>query len=170
MTVDGSQERKVIEVDGFASHGTPRWSHDGQRLAFDAHRANGEHRCFIVSLDGSGLKEMGDYCMPDWSPDDKQLVTQYDGEDRERGVWIENVDGQGAERLTDGGSPRWSPDGTTIAFTDGQSLRVYDTISGEDRRLVDESYADRPAGFDWSHDGKFIAIITTRKSAAGRAS
>src|SRR6202521_6279152 len=37
MKVDGSEERKVVQVDGFGSHGCPRWSHDGKRLVFDAY-------------------------------------------------------------------------------------------------------------------------------------
>ena len=34
MKVDGSGVRKVAQVEGYRDHGSPRWSHDGQRLAF----------------------------------------------------------------------------------------------------------------------------------------
>ena len=36
MRADGSGVRKVAQVEGFADHAAPRWSHDGKRLLFDA--------------------------------------------------------------------------------------------------------------------------------------
>ncbi len=169
MKVDGSEERKVAQLGGFASHGTPRWSHDGKRLAFDASGGpNNSRKFFIVNLDGTEQKEMGEHCMPDWSPDDKQLVFQNDGGAMQQGVWVQNLDGNGREWLALGGSPRWSSDGSKIAYTDWESVRVFDQVSGEDRRLVDESFADRPAGFDWSRDGKRLALIATRQAGGPR--
>jgi Tol biopolymer transport system component len=163
MKVDGSEERKVVQVDGFGSHGTPRWSHDGQRLAFDAyHGPNDGGKSFMVNLDGSGLTEIGPQGAADWSPDDKQLVFYSEGGNLEPGVWVQNLDGKGRDRLTDGAWPRWSPDGSKIAFCDEAKLRVLDLTDGEERLLVDESFADRPGAFEWSRDGKRLAFITRR--------
>jgi Tol biopolymer transport system component len=168
MKIDGSEERRVVRVDDCESHGTPRWSHDGKRLAFDATSDTGSRKLYIVNVDGTGLKAMGEHCMPDWSPDDKLLAYQYDGGDRERGVWVQNLEGKGQEWLVLGGSPRWSPDGAKIAYTDWQSVHLLDQLTGDDRRLSDDVFPDRPTGFDWSHDGKRLALILRRQAGGPR--
>ena len=75
MKTDGSQVRKVAQVVGYKKHGSPQWSHDGKRLAFDAYEGPDDaKKFFAVQLDGSGLRELGENAMPNWSPDDKQLA------------------------------------------------------------------------------------------------
>ena len=165
MKLDGSEERKVVQVEGFGSHGTPRWSHDGKRLVFDAyHGPNDDGKSFVVNLDGSGLTEVGEHGAADWSPDDKQLVFFSEGGNLQSGVWVQNLDGKGRERLTDGGWPRWSPDGSKIAFCDEVTLKLLDLATGEERPLVDELFENRPGSFEWSHDGKRLAFITPPRS------
>ena len=48
MKIDGTAVRKVIEVKGCRGHGSPRWSHDDKRLAFDASPAGTEVTKFYV--------------------------------------------------------------------------------------------------------------------------
>jgi len=169
MRVDGSQERKVVQVDGFTAHGSPRWSHDGKRLAFDAYDAwNFQGKSFVVNLDGSKLTEIGPRGSLDWSPDDKQFVFHIDRGGLEPGVWVQNVSGSGQERLTAGAWPRWSPDGSKIAFCDETTLRMLDVASGEEGPIVEESFEQRPGSFEWSRDGTRIAFITRRAQAPMR--
>ncbi len=169
MKVDGSEARKVVGVEGFGSHGTPRWSHDGKRLVFDAFDDPfGNGTSFVVNVDGSGLTEIGEKSSADWSPDDKQVVFHSEGGNLEPGVWVQNLDGKGRDRLTGGAWPRWSPDGGRIAFCDDETLRVLDVAAGEERLLVDESFAQRPGAFEWSRDGKRLAFITRRVGGGPR--
>ena len=52
MRADGSSVRKVAQVEGFADHAAPRWSHDGKQLLFDAAPTRRAPRtCFVVNVD-----------------------------------------------------------------------------------------------------------------------
>ncbi|HEV3023983.1 MAG TPA: hypothetical protein VGX76_16020, partial [Pirellulales bacterium] len=111
MRIDGSDARKLAEVAGFKKHGSPQWSHDGKRIAFDAYEGPADaKRFFVIDLDGTGLRDMGQSAMPSWSPDDKQLAYQhYGGAGAQAGIWVQNDDGKGRNWLADGFCPRWSP-------------------------------------------------------------
>src|SRR5262245_44675852 len=80
MKIDGTEERKVAEVVGFSRHMSPRWSHDGSRLAFEAYEGpDSSRKFFVVNVDGTNLQEVGEHGSPDWSPDDQQLVFHHLG-------------------------------------------------------------------------------------------
>jgi Tol biopolymer transport system component len=169
MKADGSGKRKVAEVEGFGNHGSPRWSHDNKRLAFDVTDGpNKAKKFFVVHVDGSGLKEIGQHGMPDWSPDDKQFAYNYYGGIGRAGVYVQNLDGKGREWLAEGGSPRWSPDGSKIAFTDWRTLHVIDLAEGQQRLLIDDPLDQFPIGFEWSRDGKRLAFVARRAGSSAR--
>ena len=166
----GGGERKVVSVPGMPSHGSPRWSHDGKRIAFDAvAESEGIGKFFVVHVDGSGLKESGEQCMPDWSPDDKQLVFYHYGDGAtKKGIYVQNVDGDGREWFTEWACSRWSPGGAQIAFADASGLKVFDAASGEVGTLFDENLDESPHGFDWSRDGKGLSFVARRSGAKTR--
>jgi Tol biopolymer transport system component len=171
MKVDGSQLRKVVQVEGYDFHAAPRWSHDGKRLAFDVRNGDDYHlkKIFLINLDGSGLREFGEEANCDWSPDDKQIVCSVYAQHREQeGVYVQNVDGGGREYLVYGSSPRWNKDGTKIAFTDWRTVKLYDVASGETAQLFDVRLAERPFQFDWSRDGRRIGFVARQQGAATR--
>ncbi len=166
MKTDGTEVRKVIEVPGFRGHGSPQWSHDGKRLAFDASPSDTVHtKFFVVNLDGTGLKELGDHAMPSWSPDDKQLAYQNYGTAGARaGTWVQNIDGQGRTWVAEGFSPRWSPDGGHILCTDWRFVKTVDLVEDQERAVHDQPYDRIEVGFDWSPDGKQIAFVGQRNN------
>jgi Tol biopolymer transport system component len=166
----GGGERKVVSVPGMAFHGSPRFSHDGQRIAFDAVAEDeGIRKFYIIKLDGSGLKEMGEQSMPDWSPDDKQLVYHHNGGGgAEQGIYVQSVDGNGREWLTTGSCPRWSPDGSGIAFADSNGLKLFEVANGEVGVLFEAELEEAPHGFDWSRDGKALTFVCRRRGAKTR--
>jgi WD40 repeat protein len=166
MKTDGSQVRKVAQVVGYKKHGSPQWSHDGKRLAFDAYEGPDDaKKFFAVQLDGSGLRELGENAMPNWSPDDKQLAYQRYDARGQRGIWVQNDDGRGRNWLADGYSPRWSPDGSQIAFgkADG-NLHVLDLVEGGERAVLDTPLDNVSGGFSWSPDGKRLAFMGDRNN------
>ena len=60
MKLDGSQVRKVAQVEGYTIHEAARWSHDGKRVVFSAVNANSRRRrLLVVNMDGSGLRNLG---------------------------------------------------------------------------------------------------------------
>ncbi|MGD9723855.1 MAG: hypothetical protein AB7O59_20835 [Pirellulales bacterium] len=159
MKADGSDIRRVAE--GYADQGSPRWSHDGTRLAFDATVADSvARRWFVINADGSGLRAMGQGTQPDWSPDDKQLVFALaDKVSQTAGILVQNVDGRGRHSLSNAGrGPRWSPRGDALAFFDNQSLHIVDLVDASRRKL--DVPAGVVAGFDWSPDGSQLAFVT----------
>jgi WD40 repeat protein len=165
MKLDGSELRRIAQVLGFRKHGSPRWSHDGKRLLFDASQGpNNAWKVYAINFDGTGLTEIGEHGLADWSPDDKQIACYSYGVNQKTGVWIQNVDGKGREFLAFGAAPRWSPDGGRIAMTNANSVMILNLLDGEQRNLVDESFGDMAGGFDWSPDGKRIAFVTRRNN------
>jgi Tol biopolymer transport system component len=169
MTPDGQNVRKLAQVDGYNDHAAPRWSHDGNWVAFDAMPAGGGARkCFTIVCDGSGLREIEGNAMPAWSPDDKQLAFQVSTDDGRQSIAVQNIDGQGRVEIGSGMGPVWSPDGNRLAFTDGQMLRVIDLTTHEEAALFDEPFFEVFNGADWSPDGKWLAVTVQTEPGARR--
>jgi WD40 repeat protein len=162
MRLDGSQLRRIGQVDGYRKHGSPRWSHDGKRILFDASEGpDGAWKVFVVNFDGTGLRQVGQHGFADWSPDDKQLASySYDAPGQNAGVWIQDTDGKGREFLGPGTGPRWSPDGAEIAAADGGAILILNLLDGQRRSLLDQPLGDIRRGFDWSPDGRRMAFVT----------
>lgn len=162
---DGTEERLVAQVPDNSHHSSPRWSHDGKRLAFGVSQA-GEHATmliYVVNADGSGLTKVGEGELPDWSPDDKQLVSWHHGGTDKFGVWVHSVDNTGREWLAEGGSARWSRDGSQIAFAWQHVLRLIDVVTAEPSVLLDGKFQENLVAFDWSPSGEQIAFVNRRQ-------
>ena len=137
MKANGSEARKLVDVEGYTEQAAARWSRDGKQILFDAMDPNSRAReLFVVNADGSGLHKLGPGQQADWSPDGKQIVSD-DG----REAFVQNVDGQGRDRITTGRSPRWSPDGSQIAVVEDRNLFVVDMVTNERRALFAEPFS-----------------------------
>lgn len=164
MNADGGELRRLAQVEGYHQHGSPRWSHDGKSLAFDASEGpNDARRFFSIGFDGSGLRELGEHGMPDWSPDDKQIAFHCFGPNQKEGTFVQNLDGKGREWLTAGTAPRWSHDGSQLATLNNTALMVFDLIDGKQRQLLPPKFGQIAAGFDWSPDGTKLAFMSIRE-------
>ena len=167
MKTDGSDVRKVAQVDGYEDHEAPRWSHDGKRLVFDArNRASRKRSCFVVNADGTGLGEVAKGRFADWSPDDRQITFQVDGAGGSAEIYVQNLDGQGRVKIAEGRSPRWSVDGSVLVHSDRTMLRAVDLLTDEETALLPAPVVKVFDGFAWSPDGKSMAVVV-RPAAGG---
>jgi WD40 repeat protein len=162
MKPDGSALRSVVFVEAFKWLSSPRWSHDGNRLAFAASGGQPD-RCLIVDITGKNLIDLGAGSRPDWSPDDKQILFEVPHAGR-ASLWVQNADGQASSWLANGHAARWSPDGSQIAAVG--PLRILDTVDGSERLVLGaDKQPDITLGCEWSPDGKQLAAVVDRGGA-----
>jgi TolB protein len=144
MDADGTNARRLVDVDDGQLDLGGSWSPDGSTIAFTrctfelpGERGMIENTCGVhtVSPDGSDLDELAERSsQPAYSPDGRQIAFVSDrdehgeiarGEDESsfaNELYVMDADGDNARRLTetealDEASPSWSPDGSRIAYS-----------------------------------------------------
>ena len=151
MDRDGKNLRQVVDLAAW----DPTWSPDGSAILF-ASDMKQTSQLFIVNVDGTDLRQVGDFPFlrgrSDWSS--LNLIVTYSGRPWERELYIMNTDGSGQHRISPPGGnsqgPSFSPDGQWIAFTsyfdryNVQGCEIYIMrVDGTDlRRLTDNEYCD----------------------------
>ncbi len=116
----------------------PRWSPDGQRIAFMSNR-DGNFEIYVMSIDGSNQSRLTNNIyndqFPSWSPDGKQIVYSSTATastfatPSQSAIFVMDSDGTNVRRLTNtsvgegraarlfnDSYPVWSPNGEKIAF------------------------------------------------------
>ena len=167
--------RNIQLTRGEKSSGNPRWSPDGEWLAFASDRDNTAN-IYLMDADGKNVRAVtGEktpagrcYCAS-FSPDGKSICYGRI-ENGKATVHMIHADGTGDRTIVVGGwDPAWSPDGSRIAFAKqtakAQRLCLCDPDGGHVTELRD---VDNPLGFTmpaWSPDGTRIAYSDTANGA-----
>lgn len=160
-------DRRQLTTDG-GYH--PRWSPDGQSIAFVAGDWP-DIGLFIMPADGGEPQAVplglsGDLSLS-WHPDGRRLAFDaYRSDNGRLGIHQVNLDDGSVSLLVDTPSvasgPAWRPDGQRIAFTASHTgngdIYTADAAGGDLQRLTITPGVDWYAG--WSPGGGFLAYAT----------
>jgi Tol biopolymer transport system component len=188
---DGTQPLQVTHLDG-SLVGTPRWSPDGQRIAFDL-RAEGNADIFLCNASGGALHRFvggtGDEVLPSWSRDGQWL---YFASNRsgQREIWKMPLAGGEPIQVTKAGGFEGfeSPDDQWFYFTkrsrDNGLWRIplaggaESLVLQPEKNIYRRSWAVTEQGIYFGADkttieffsfatGKVITVATTPRDLAG---
>ncbi len=176
MNADGSGVTQLTTEGGAVS---PRWSTDGQRIAYSRGGAikvmkadGGDPR---VVLGGRPGATATDPCHTGgfpggWSPDSSRIVYYSASLASQLGqVCTVSIDGSEVVSVVSeppvyNVEPVWSPDGQRIAFrsirNENHDIYVVDADGGSEQRLTDVPALDTEP--DWSPDGAWIVFASNR--------
>jgi dipeptidyl aminopeptidase/acylaminoacyl peptidase len=117
---DGKKARRVSGARFRANPVLPKWSPDGQRIAFVRTNPAGGPDAFdtyVVNADGSGERLLGKGTLPVWSNDGRFVVVERPRDPgRNSSIRVYSVDGGSGRTLTEGSGPVVSHRGSRIAF------------------------------------------------------
>ena len=160
---------------GEAFDGSPLWSPDGSRVAFESHR-NGQPEVFWRAADSSGPAELlltvdesvRAIVPSDWSPDATILFAHADFPETGSDVGMVSIDGPGTwepliRTAADEWSPAISPDGRWLAYTSDETGRdevyVQRFPELEGRTQISVGGGEKPT---WSADGLELFYLRAR--------
>ena len=154
-------------AEGLSFSFSPTWAPDGKRLVF---AVGGDNGLYVVNVDGTGLRRIGDGCCPDWGPGGRKIAFERTSEGAPSYIGVVNPDGSGQrlvavpnsvvedELSLSFHSPTWSPGGVRLGFAAEDAgaeeayLAAIDKFGGPVKKLVDADVW-RP---DWSPDGRRV--------------
>lgn len=136
MNADGTNVRKLIgePIEGYENCGSPCWSPDGTRIAFDCAPGNqwGQAHILVVHVGGARQGDVDDLGLgvgPDWSPEGDRLsffLNSGSIPGTPSGTYIMDDRGQRRERVSGCTHSRWASNGEFLlcATNFGQPVRL----------------------------------------------
>ena len=164
-------------TDGKSRNTGPRWSYQGDRIAYGSTRRSGNDvDIWVVNPSDAASAHMvaqmegGGWNVEDWSPDGTQLVLQNFVSAAESDVWLLNLSSGKKELLTPKtgadtvayGNPRFAKDGKGLYMTsddDSEFQRlVYLDLASHKTTVLSSALRWDVDEFDLSKDGRWIAF------------
>ena len=173
---NGEDPLQLTQAPLFAA--VPRWSPDGQQIAFMAQRPGEPFNIYTVPVDGGALErplpQDVDQRDPTWSPDGRSLAFELNPTPDVKDIRLLDLNTRHVQVLAgseDLRSPRWSPPGRHIVALSNRATQVglalYDFHTREWTRLYGDGLADWPT---WTRDGSavyFWAVPRARTEETG---
>ncbi len=174
-------------TSGLAHDAQPRWSPDGQRIAFITDRSGGNN-VWVIAADGRDTVQLSKstddlYVSPEWTPDGKYVAVTRSAQGGAPRIFLYHVDGgSGIQVIRDPAQQMalgaaFSPDGRYLWYATRQGVTSYNQIfpsyqlAAYDRELGTVSTmtsrygaAFRPA---LSPDGKWLAYGSRHEEKTG---
>jgi serine/threonine protein kinase/Tol biopolymer transport system component len=160
VKVDGTQKLQLVFPPMLAY--LPRWSPDGQQLAFFGHLPGEPWQIYVVPAQGGTpqliYKSSSNLADPSWSPDGNSMAFGENSLNNQgSAAYILDLKSKNAAKLpgSDGlYSPRWSPDGRFIAAItlDSLHLKLFDLHSQKWTELA-TIFVAYPS---WSRDSHYL--------------
>ena len=138
---DGTGASRLTEATG-RSQGSPRWSPDDRRIAFDAQSEDGRWDIYVSDAAGGRPERLTPYpfdeVRPSWSRDGKWVYFQSNRTGRYE-VWRLPAAGGEGQQLTveGGGNAIESWDGQTLYYQRGDVVVARPLAGGRESRVVD---------------------------------
>ena len=168
VNIDGSNPAQITNGDG---EDTPHPSPDGRWVVYTKLERKGFDRPTIwrVSVDGGEPKQLTtDFAAyPAVSPDGKLIACSRSAPGEPGRIAAYPFEGGAPIKIFPqpiAGFPiiRWTPDGRFLTYDDnpiGPAKLWMQPVDGGERKLLAEFPSDRIFGFDWSRDGKRLAVV-----------
>lgn len=165
---DGSNLMPLTTFGDYLSQGSPCWTADSKRVAFDAYKPQlgqsfYDGHIILVDADGSNPRDLGVGILPSLSPKGNRVAFCRHERVGAKGVYVMDLNDPDTIALIDekGWGAEWSPDGRYIAYRKGPPLRLYDVIEGTYRPAFDpekSGIAGVDWNYSWSPDSRRIAF------------
>jgi TolB protein len=168
--LEEEQPREVGKIAGYEIICSPELSPDQKWIAVDGWKSgqsNTDAHLLLLNVETKETKDLGIGCMPSWSSSGEYITYSRYGQ----GVWVRSVDGKEEHQIDgDGWGAQWSPDGTSIAYSVGGQLVIFDGETETSRNVfpIKNGQPGSPYTYiywncTWSPDSKSVCMKAQRK-------
>jgi dipeptidyl aminopeptidase/acylaminoacyl peptidase len=156
--MDMEKEGEAIQLTyGKSKNNSPRWSSDGQSVAFVSNREGGKNQIFVLSINGGEARQVTELetgaSNPVWSPDGKRIAfLSTVGNQKESG------EKESDKKLLplEVGKMKYKSDASGFWKGTFRHVSVVEVATGEVSQLTEGE--NDFALYSWSPDGKHIAV------------